>query len=108
MSTVKKTIEPLAPDDPSWKVTFSLFSWWQTLDGRLFVINQRWSDNEGNLKYLELLEREIEEVKILPYLQFFEQFRAGRLQKISKSGVPIAKEMLPAISRRDLRPDYNS
>jgi hypothetical protein len=109
ISTIKKEIQPLEPNDPSWKVTFGLFSWWSTFDGRLFVICQRWTDNNGHLQYLEILERGLETLKIIPYQEWFANYKAGRLQKVSTSVIPPdPKYQIPANYRRDLRPDYNS
>ena len=73
------------PQHPHWLNVFSLFSWWESKDGRAFVIRQRWLNREHNqVVYLELLEQNKEVVKTVFYEDFFKKYKQGLLTKTSR------------------------
>jgi|GEM_PF-5123346 len=78
--------DPKDPNHHSWKATFGLYTWWKTCDGndRVFIIVQRHYDDAGNITAIEILDRNTEWPKEVPYPDIFKAFKAGLLQRTSR------------------------
>ena len=66
------------------------------------MICQRWSDNHGNIEYVEILEKDNELLKLVPWEIFVTEFKRGKLTKLS---LPTGAD-LPRVPH-DLYPDRN-
>ena len=95
MSTTKKEVAEISPYDKKFMIIFRLFSWWHSMDGRDFVIIQRWFAYSGELAFLDLAEHGNEVPIRVNYLEYFEQFKLGKLQCKSQTADGIGDSGWP-------------
>ena len=82
-------------------IQFSLvpeFSWWRTADGRrLLCVIEKHGRGQGaayHLTHVAIIERGLEEKKLVPYETFAKQVNEGKLLRVYYSDVDVRDDLL--------------
>ncbi len=67
----------------NYQALFRLYSWWQAVDGRMFMVVQRWLNFHGKVMFIDLVEQHKEGLIRREFRELITLFEQGKMKPTS-------------------------